>query len=148
MKKYIVHLSKEERTYLKRLTSSGKGSARMFTRAHILLKADISKEGPGWPDNKISEAFGVTVQTIERVRKQLVEEGFDAVLRRCEYTQKISRSKIDGEVKAHLIDLARSQAPEGHQHWSLRLLADKLTELGYVESISYETVRRVLKKTS
>ncbi len=72
MKKYIVRLSIEERKHLKRLVSSGEGSARMFTRAHILLKSDVGKEGPGWPDKKICEAFDVTVQTIERVRKQLV----------------------------------------------------------------------------
>lgn len=148
MKKYIVRLSKEEQTDLKRLVSSGKGSARMFTRAHVLLKADVGEEGPGWPDKKISEAFDVTVQTIERVRKQLVEEGFDAVLHRREYTQKVSRKKIDGDVEAHLIALACSTAPEGYQQWSLRLLADKLVELGYVDSISHEAVRRALKKTN
>ena len=148
MKKYIVRLSMEERKHLKRLVSSGKGSARMFTRAHVLLKADVGEEGQKWPDRKISEAFDVTVQMIERVRKQLVEEGFDAVLRRHEYTQKVSRRKIDGEVEAHLIALACGKAPEGYQQWSLRLLADKLVELGYVDSISHEAVRRALKKTN
>jgi hypothetical protein len=148
MKKYIVRLSVEEREALKRLVSSGKGSARMFTRAHVLLKADVSEEGPGWPDEKISEAFDVTVQTIERIRKQLVEEGFDSVLRRRKYTQKVSRKKIDGDVEAHLIALACSEAPEGYKQWSLRLLAGKMVELGYVDSISHEAVRRALKKTS
>jgi hypothetical protein len=148
MKKYIVRLSIEERKTLKRLVCSGKSSARMFTRAHILLKADVGEEGPGWPDKKISEAFDVTVQTIERVRKQLVEEGFDSVLCRRKYTQKVSRKKIDGDVKAHLIALACSKAPEGYQQWSLRLLAGKLVELGYVDSISQEAVRRALKKTN
>jgi len=147
MKKYIVQLSKKERKALKRLVSSGKGSARMFTRAHILLKADVGEAGPGWPDQKISEAFDVTIQTIERVRKQLVTEGFDAVLKRRKYTQKISRKKIDGDVEAHLIALACSEAPEGYAQWSLRLLAGKLVELGYVDSISHEAVRRALKKT-
>lgn len=147
MKKYIVRLLREERKALKRLVSSGKGSARMFTRAHILLKADVGKAGPEWPDQKISEAFDVTIQTIERVRKQLVEEGFDAVLRRRKYIQKVSRKKIDGDVEAHLIALACSKAPEGYTQWSLRLLAGKLVELGYVDSISHEAVRRTLKKT-
>ena len=148
MKKYIVRLSMEEREALKRLVSSGKGSARMFTRAHVLLKADVGKAGPGWPDKKISEAFDLTVQTIERIRKQLVEEGFDSVLRRRKYTQKVSRKKIDGDVEAHLIALACSDAPEGYRQWSLRLLAGKMVELGYVDSISHEAVRRALKKTS
>jgi hypothetical protein len=147
MKKYIVRLSVEEREALKRLVSSGKGSARLFTRAHVLLKADVGEEGPGWPDKKISEAFDVTVQSIERIRKQLVEEGFDSVLRRREYIQKVSRKKIDGDVEAHLIALACSEAPEGYTQWSLRLLAGKMVELGYVDSVSHEAVRRALKKT-
>ena len=148
MKKYIVRLSEEERKSLKSLISSGKGPARMFSRARILLKADIGEDGPGWRDDKISEALDVTVQTVERVRKQLVEEGLEAVLRRRKYTQKVSRKKVDGDVEAHLIALSCSKAPEGYSRWSLRLLADKMVELGYIESISYEAVRRTLKKTS
>lgn len=148
MKKYIVCLSKEERKSLKSLITSGKGPARMFTRARILLKADSGEGGPGWPDEKISEAFDVTVQTIERVRKQLVEEGVEGVLKRRKYTQKISRKKLDGDAEAHLIALACSESPEGYSRWSLRLLADKMVELGYIENISHEAVRRVLKKTS
>ncbi|MEJ2725095.1 MAG: helix-turn-helix domain-containing protein [Deltaproteobacteria bacterium] len=97
---------------------------------------------PGWGDQKISEALDVTVQTVERVRKQLVEEGLGAVLRRRKYVQKVSRKKVDGDVEAHLIALSCSEAPEGYSRWSLRLLADKLVELGYVESISHEAVRR------
>lgn len=148
MKKYIVRLSGEERDLLKRLITSGKGSARMFTRAHILLKADVGADGQGWPDARISEAFDVTVQTVERIRKQLVEEGLEAVLERRPYTCKVLRKKIDGDVESHLIALACSEAPQGHQQWSLRLLADKLVELGYVESISHEAVRQALKKTN
>ena len=148
MKKYIVRLSGEERKSLKSLVSSGKGSARMFTRARILLKADVGESGPGWPDEKIAEALDVTVQTIERVRKQLVEEGLEAMLSRRRYIQKVSRKKLDGDAEAHLIALACTDAPEGYTRWSLRLLADRMVELGYVESISHEAVRRVLKKTS
>ena len=147
MKKYIVRLSGKERESLSTMVSSGKGPARMFTRARILLKADISEGGPGWPDDKIAEALDVTVQTIERVRKQLVEEGLEAVLRRRKYVQKVSRKKIDGDAEAHLIALACSEAPEGYTRWSLRLLAGRMVELGYVESISHEAVRRALKKT-
>ncbi len=148
MKKYIVRLSPEERTTLKKLLASGRGSGRMFTRVRILLKADQSDEGSAWPDEKISEAFDVTVQTIEKVRKQLVEEGFEAVLLRHPYTQKVSRKKIDGDVEAHLIALCCSEPPKGRVRWTLRLLADKVVELGYVDSISYEAVRQTLKKTN
>ena len=148
MKKYIVRLSGEEQKSLKALISSGKGPARMFTRARILLKADVGEGGPGWPDERIAEALDVTVQTIERVRKQLVEEGLDAVLSRRKYIQKVSRKKLDGDAEAHLIALACSETPKGYIRWSLRLLADRMVELGYVESISHEAVRRVLKKTS
>lgn len=147
MKKYIVQLSAEERETLSKLTTSGKGPARMFTRARILFKADQGKEGPRWPDEKISEALDVTVQTIERVRRQLVEEGFDAVLSRREYIQKVSRKKIDGDVEAHLVALSCSEPPQGRARWTLRLLADKVVELGYVESISHEAIRQTLKKT-
>ena len=147
MKKYIVRLSAEERETLTKLINSGRGPARMFTRSRILLKADQSEDAPGWPDEKISEALEVTVQTVERVRKQLVEEGFDAVLSRREYTQKKSRKKIDGEVEAHLVALACSSPPEGRARWTLRLLADSIIELGYVNSISHEAVRQTLKKT-
>jgi len=148
MKKYIVCLSREERKSLKSLITSGKGPARIFTRARILLKADVGEGGPGWPDEKIAEALDVTVQTIERVRKQLVEEGMEAVLKRRKYIQKVSRKKFDGDAEAHLIALACGETPDGYSRWSLRLLADRMVELGYVESISHEAVRRVLKKTS
>ena len=148
MKKYIVRLTLEERETLLKLITSGRGPARMFTRARILLKADQSDNGPGWPDEKISEAFDVTIQTIERIRKQFVEEGVDAVLSRRKYKQKVSRKKIDGDVEARLIALSCSEPPEGRARWTLRLLADSVIELGYVESISHEAVRQTLKKTN
>ena len=148
MKKHIVRLSDDERTRLQKIISSGRGPARMFTRARILLKADQSDEGPKWPDEKISDALDVTIQTIERVRKQLVEEGFESVLSRHEYKQKISRKKIDGDVEAHLIALSCSEPPAGRARWTLRLLADKVVELGYVDSISHEAIRQTLKKTN
>ena len=148
MKKYIVQLSTKERQTLTKLITSGRSLARMFTRARILLKADQSSDGPVWSDEKISEALDVTVQSIERIRKQLVEEGFDAVLSRRKYTQKVSRKKIDGDVEAHLVALSCSEPPEGRVRWTLRLLADSIVELGYVESISHEAVRQTLKKTS
>jgi hypothetical protein len=148
VKKHLVTLSAEEREQLGKIVSSGRGPARMFTRAHILLKADQSKDGAAWSDEQIGDAFGITVQSIERVRKQFVEEGFDAVLARRPYTQKVSRKKIDGEVEAHLVALSCSEPPTGHARWTLRLLADSIIELGYVDTISYEAVRQTLKKTS
>jgi len=148
MKKYIVRLSDDEREQLKKIITSGRGAARMFTRARILVKADQSEKGPAWSDEKISEALDVTVQTIERIRKQLVEEGFDSVLSRHEYKQKVSRKKVDGEVEAHLIALSCSKPPEGRVRWTLRLLAEKVVELGYIESISHEAIRQTLKKTN
>ena len=120
----------------------------MFTRARILLKADQGESGPNWSDEQISDAMDVTVQTIERVRKQFVEEGFDAVLSRRPYIQKVSRKKIDGNVEAHLIAMSCSEPPAGHVRWTLRLLADKIVELGYVETISHEAIRQTLKKTN
>ena len=148
MKKYNVRLSNDERVTLKKLITSGRGPARMFTRARILLKADQSDDGPGWSDERISEAVEVTVQTIERVRKQLVEEGFDAVLSRREYKQKVSRKKIDGDMEAHLIALSCGDPPKGRARWTFRLLAEKVVELGYVENISHEAIRQTLKKTN
>ena len=147
MKKYIVRLSAEEREQLTKLASSGRGPARMFTRARILLKADQSDDGPAWSDEKISEAFDVTVLTVQRIRKQLVEEGLEAVLSRRDYRLKAPRRKIDGDLEARLVALACSEAPEGRSRWTLRLLADSFVELGFVDCISRETVRRTLKKT-
>ena len=148
MKKYIIKLSREERDTLRKIITSGRGPARMFTRARILIKADQGDDGPNWSDEQISDALDVTVQTIERVRKQFVEEGFDAVLSRRQYTQKVSRKKIDGNVEAHLIALSCSEPPKGYVRWTLRLLADKIVELGYVENISHEAIRQTLKKTN
>ncbi len=147
MKKYLVNLSREERDILTKTIKSGSGTARMFTRARILLKADQGDHGPNWSDEQISDALDVTIQTIERVRKQFVEEGFETVLARRQYTQKVSRKKIDGNVEAHLIALSCSEPPKGYVRWTLRLLADKVVELGYVETISHEAIRQTLKKT-
>lgn len=147
MKKYIVRLSAEERQQLTKLASSGRGPARMFTRARILLKADQSDHGPAWSDEKISEALDIRILTVQRIRKQLVEEGLEAVLSRRAYQLKVPRNKIDGDLEARLVALACSKAPEGRSRWTLRLLADSFVELGFVDCISHETVRRTLKKT-
>ncbi len=147
MKKYIVRLTKQERQTLMQFVSSGKRPAQLFTRARILLKADQGEEVPGWSDLEIRQALDITVQTVERIRMQLVREGFDAVLKRQEYTQKVSRKRLDGDGQAYLVALSCSKPPKGRSDWSLRLLADRMVELGYAESVSYETVRKTLKKT-
>ena len=147
MKKHLVRLSEDERAMLLKLISSGKGQARTLLRARILLKADESDNGPAWADGQIAEALETTVQTIERVRKQLVLEGLEATLKRRPYKTKKRRVKLDGEAEAHLVALACSDPPAGRRRWTLRLLADQMVELKYLDSISHEAVRRTLKKT-
>ena len=144
-KKYIVRLTSEERAELEELISSGKERARKLTRARILLKADI--ESSNWHDNQISDALNTGLATVERVRKAFVEEGFHAALKRKRRRQTAER-KLDGDQEAHLIALACSPAPEGRNRWTLRLLADKMVQLEYVDTLSYETVRQALKKTN
>ena len=146
-KKYIVELTEEERRTLRELVSSGKAKARKLTHARILLKADSSSKGPAWPDQKISEALDVGLATVERVRKRFVEEGFEAALNNRKPSREYKRC-LDGDGEAHLIALACSKAPKGYQRWTLQLLADRMVQLGYVDAISYETVRRALKKTN
>ncbi len=145
-KKYVVRLTPEERTCLETLISSGKAPARTQTHARILLKADCSPEGPAWPDHAIADALDVSLPTIQRVRQTLVLEGFEAALHRKLSTPR--QRKLDGHQEAHLIALACSTPPEGHKHWSLRLLTKHFVELDHVESIGRETVRQILKKTS
>jgi transposase len=146
-KKYIVTLTEPERQNLHEITTRGRVNARKLVRAHILLKADQSSDGgPAWSDQQISQAFNVDVTTVENVRKALVEDGFEACLEHKKPSRSKSR-KLDGDQEAHLIALACSQPPEGRNRWTLRLLADKMVELEAFESISYETVRNVLKKT-
>lgn len=144
--KYKVSLTQEEREFLHDLISARKGPARRLAHARVLLKADEGPGGPGWPDDKIVEAVEVSRSTIERVRKLFVEDGLDAALNRRRPRMSKQR-KLDGRQEAQLIALACSKAPEGQKRWTLRLLADKMVELEYVDDLSYETVRRVLKKT-
>jgi len=146
-KKYPVILSDTERDELKRLIAAGSAPARKLTHARILLKADQSPEGPGWVDEKVAEAVETSQPTVSRVRKQYFEEGLEAALNR-RAPNRIYQRKLDGEQEAHLLALACSEPPEGQARWSLRLLADKLVELEIVdEEVSYQTVRRTLKKT-
>jgi hypothetical protein len=142
--KYIVRLTPEERSELEKLVSTGKANARKITHARILLKVDAN--GPNWPDEKVKEALEVGTATVERIRKAFVEENLESSLNR-KQRSKINAYKLDGEQEAHLIALACGPSPEGHKRWTLRLLSDKMVELEYVDTLSYETVRQVLKKT-
>jgi transposase len=147
-KKYPVILNDTERDELKRLIAAGTASARKLTHARILLKADQGPEGPGWVDDAVAEAVEVSQPTVSRVRKQYVEEGMEAALNRRPPNREYHR-KLDGKQEARLVALACSEPPEGQARWSLRLLADKMVELEIVEEeISYQTVRRTLKKTN
>ncbi len=146
-KKYKVALTAAERQSLQHLTITGKTAAYRITRARILLKADEQQAAAGWKDQAISEALDVSVATIERVRQQFVEEGAEAVLRH-KPRQSSPRRRLDGAKEAHLMALTCSEAPEGRVRWTLRLLADRMVELGHVEQISHETIRQTLKKTN
>lgn len=145
-KKYIVRLTDGEREELTALVSKGKAAARKLTRARVLLKADAG--GPAWTDEKIAEALDVGRRTVENVRKRLVKEGLEAALNRKKRCRPPREKILDGEKEAKLIALACGEPPEGRKRWTLRLLSDKLVELDIVEAVSYETVRRTLKKTS
>ena len=145
-KKYIVTLTEEERQTLQAMLSRGKAAARKLMHARILLKANVAAGGPGWNDAAIAEGLDVGRATVERVRKQFVEDGFEAALERRKPRRQYRR-KLDGDGEAHLIALVCSKAPEGRSRWTLRLLADRMVALEHVEGISYQTVRRTLKKT-
>lgn len=145
-KKYIVTLTQEERQELQTMLSKGRAAARKLAHARILLKADASEGGPAWNDDAIAEGLEVGRATVERVRKQFVEEGLEAALDRRKPRRQYQR-KLDGDGEAHLIALACSQAPEGRSRWTLRLLADRMVQLEQVDHLSHETVRQVLKKT-
>ena len=146
-KKYPVILSEAERDQLKSLIAAGTAPARKLTHARILLKADQSTEGPGWVDEQVADAVETSQPTVARVRKQYFEEGLEAALNR-RPPNRVYQRKLDGKQEARLIALACSEPPEGQARWSLRVLADKLVELEIVEEeVSYQTVRRTLKKT-
>ena len=145
MKKYIVELTQEERRSLEDLANSGKNAAFRIKRAQLLLKTDEGEFGPGWTDERIAEAFDCGTATVERLRKRWVELGTEDALERERRSPQLG--KLDGDAEAVLVATACSDAPEGRAKWSLRLLADRLVELGVVESCSHMTVQRVMKKT-
>ncbi len=146
-KKYRVTLTAEERASLEQLIGRGKAAARKLAHARILLKADEGGEGPGWTDGQIAEGLEVGLATVARVRQRFVDEGLEAALVPRPSPRLYAR-KLDGEGEAHLVALACATPPEGRKRWTLQLLADRMVAAGRVEELSYETVRRVLKKTS
>ena len=146
MKKYVVELTSEERRQLEGLIKKGKVAGYKIRHAQMLLKADQGKQGPGWRDKQIAQAFGAHLTTVERLRKRFVEQGLEAALERKK--RQNYNCKLDGDAEARLITIACSEPPEGRNEWTLRLLADRLVELCVVDSISHMTVSRTLKKTN
>ena len=145
-KHYIVTLTAAERSSLQTLIAKGKIAAQKRLHAQILLKADAGPDGNGWTDQQIVEAFDVGRCMVERLRQRFIEQGLEAALTRKPQQNRIPR-KIDGEAEAHLIAAACGKPPEGRKRWTLQLLADRLVQLEMVDTVSYETVRRTLKKT-
>lgn len=145
-KTYVVTLNPEERSQVEKWVSTGRTSAKRQTHGRILLKADTGSEGPGFTDEQICTALDVSRSTVERVRKHFVEHGMEVLAPR-RGRPRPSRRRLDGEQEARLLALACSPPPAGRAHWTLRLLADQMVVLEHVESISYETIRRTLKKT-
>jgi hypothetical protein len=144
-RKYSVKLTAEEREHLEKLVSSGEGRARSLLRARILLKSDASEQGANWSYAQIREALDVTEVTISHVRRVYAEQGLEAALNR-KKPARVYTTRLDGEAEAHLVALVCGTPPEGEARWSLRLLKDKLVALDIVDEVSYETVRRTLKK--
>lgn len=144
-KKYIVTLTEEERATLEGLIRTGRGAARRLAHARVLLKADVSVGGPGWSDEQISAAVEVSTHTVQRIRQAFVEQSLSAALDP-RPSRRVMPTKLDGVGEAHLIALTCSQPPAGRARWTLRLLAQQMVALAYVDTLSYETVRQVLKK--
>ena len=144
--KYIVRLTAEEREHLTALVSKGKASAAKLRHAYVLLKADA--DGPNWTDAQIADAFSVHLNTVAGIRQRLVCHGLEAALTRQPQARPSRMPKLDGEGEARLLALSCSEPPPGQARWSLRLLAERVVELGIVESFSHESVRRTLKKTN
>lgn len=146
--KYVARLSNDERKTLLQLLQEGRVGKEKQNRARILLKADCGEEGENWKDPQIAEAFYVSVKTVERVRKSLVEKGFEDTINRKLLPYGNREKIIKGEEEAYLIALTCTEPPEGHAKWTLSLLADRMVECKYVESVSTNTIGRTLKKTN
>lgn len=147
MSKYSVELSQEQRKELEELVKKGEAPARKIMHAHILLKTDKGKNGPRWSDRQIQEAFGLGETVLKTVRKRFVEEGLEVALQRKRQPPRPQKRKIIGEQEARIVAVLCTEQPEGAERWTLRALTDRILELEIVESVSYETVRTMLKKT-
>jgi hypothetical protein len=143
-KKFVVRLTEEERTELQEVIKKLKGTSQKVRRGQILLKADA--DGPNWTDRRIAEAFSCRTKTVENIRRRLVERGFDETLNGTKRAQPPTKKLLDGEQEARIIATRLGPPPKGYANWTLRLLARKVVELEIVDSVSYETVRRTLKK--
>jgi len=148
MKKYTVTLTAEEREHLESLVSRGKHRSQAVLNALILLGCDAGDWQPHRSTNtELAKVLPISMRKIDRLKKRFVLEGLEAALHGTK-GQRHYPTKVDGDVEAHLVALSCSEPPEGFHRWTLRLLADKMVALGYIESVSHETVRRVLKKTN
>jgi hypothetical protein len=145
-KKYIVRLTKPERLILRDVIRGLKGSSMKVRRAQILLKCDAG--GPNWTDQEIALAFGCRTKTVENIRQRPVTEGFEQTLHRRQPETPPRAKVLDGAQEAQIIALRLAKPPKGFSNWSLRLLADQVVELGIVETVSHETLRKTLKKTA
>lgn len=146
-KRYRITLTSEERVELQKMVSVGKSAAQKLVRARILLLADQADGGPAMSDPEIVKSLGCGRASVERIRKRFVEEGLDATLAP-KPSQRVYERKLDGKAEAHLIAMACGAPPEGRSRWTLRLLSDRMIALENFETLSHETVRRVLKKTN
>jgi Homeodomain-like domain len=146
MVRYKVTLTIQERGLLEAIIAKGKHTSMQFRNACILLNSDEGEVGAKWTNEQIAGFLRITSKTVERLKQRFIEDGFEACMDRKPYPE-VKDVKTDGDFEAHLVALSCSKAPEGYAHWSLRMLADKMVELNYVDAVSYETVRRVLKKT-
>ena len=142
---YVVRLTDQERDELGCVVKKLKGTGQKVRRAQILLKADA--DGPNWTDDRIAEAFACRTRTVELIRQRLVERGFEETLHGAERAQPPVEKRLTGEQEARIIATRLGPPPKGYANWTLRLLARKVVELEIVDSVSYETVRRTLKKT-
>ena len=145
-KKYIVRLTHGERAEALEVVKKLKGTSQKVRRAQILLKADA--DGPDWTDAEIAEAFSCRTRTVERLRRRLCEQGFEMALNRAERPEPPVAKLLDGDQEARIIAMRLGSPPQGYANWTLRLLARQVVELELVEAVSYETVRRTLKKTA
>jgi transposase len=146
--RYRVTLTQQERKELEALTRRGKTHARRFIHARALLLCDAGDDGPAWNVADVAKALGVTSRTIEHLKRRFVEDGLEAALERKPREKPPREVTFDGAFEARLIAMACSDVPEGHQRWTVRLLADKVVELNIAPSVSHMTVQRVLKKTN